>query len=440
MRLSDLKEPLRPIVRKTGVLPRLRALRGRSLRLTRQCRRRLSDGQGQPEPAVSSGLYSMSADGMPTWFGYHDKTPFSGDNSRILAMAMTCVRDWTDAALRRPLRLGYFEWSQVADGRPTFHPFGGTETWCWQQGCMLQWFAADADRLVLYNRLVDGRYGCVVQDVFTREVEASYTMPVYAVDPAGRWGVGLNFSRLERLRPGYGYSNIPDETASDACGADDGLWRIDLASGRTEMLLSLRQIAELRPLPSMADGPHYINHLLFTPDGRGLVFLHLWLPPGRRMNRLMLYDFDAGSLHIVDDAATASHFNWLADDRLICFRYPHEGTPGYYEYTFGPDRTFTCVPMPAGLPAEDGHPSLSPSGDLLITDTYPDRAGEQTLLVYSMREGLLREAGRFYSPFRYRGSQRCDLHPRWDRTGTRICFDSVHENKRTICVLLCQAN
>jgi len=382
----------------------------------------------------------MSADGLPTWFGYYDKTPFSGDDSRILAMAMTCEKDWTDAALRRPLRLGYFEWSQVADGRPTFHPFGRTETWCWQQGCMLQWFAAEADRLVLYNRLVDGRYGCVVQDVFTREVEASYTMSVYAVDPIGRWGVGLNFSRLERLRPGYGYSNLPDGTAADACPADDGLWRIDLASGRTEMLLSLRQIAGLRPLPSMADGPHYINHLLFTPDGRGLIFLHLWLPQGRRMNRLMFHDFDDGSLHVVDDATTASHFHWLADDRLICFRYPHEGTPGYYEYTFGPDRTFDCAPMPARLPAGDGHPSLSPSGDLLITDTYPDRAGEQTLLVYSMREGLLREAGRFYSPFRYRGPQRCDLHPRWDRTGTRICFDSVHENKRTICVLLCQAN
>jgi len=431
MRRSGLKMTLRPIVRKTGVLPHLRALRGHSIRLARQCGR-LRNSHGQSEPAVPSRLYSMSADGLPTWFGYYDKTPFSGDDSRILAMAMTCARDWSDAALRMPVRLGYFEWSQVANGKPVFHPFGRTETWCWQQGCMLQWFGAEADRLVLYNRLVDGRYGCVVQDVFTQDLVASYTMPIYAIDPAGRRGVGLNFSRLERLRPGYGYSNVPDETASEACPANDGLWRIDLTTGETEMLLSLRQIAEPAPQPSMADGPHYINHLLFTPDGRGLVFLHLWLSQSRRMNRLMLYDLDDRSLHVVDDAAIVSHFNWLAGDRLICFRYPHEGTPGYYEYSFGPGRTFACAPMRPGMPSQYGHPSLSPAGDLLITDTYPDRAGEQTLLVYSMRQGILREAGRVYSPFRYRGPQRCDLHPRWDITGHRICFDAIDEGKRCI--------
>jgi hypothetical protein len=401
----------------------------------RQCHNRLHNSNAQSRSTDPGRLYSLSADGLPTWFGYYDKTPFSGDGSRILAMAMTSTRDWSRKATEMPVRLGYFEWQQVTEGRSLFHPFAETHTWSWQQGCMLQWFPADPNRLVLYNTLVDGRYGCVIQDAFGKGILKSYSVPIYAVDPAGRWGVSLNFSRLERLRPGYGYSNLPDETSLERSPADEGLWQVDLETGRSEMLLSLRQIAEWRPLPSMSDGPHYINHLMFSPDSRGLVFLHLWLSQGRRMNRLMFYDFHDGSLHVVDDAATVSHFNWLADDRLICFRYPHRGPPGYYVYGFGPDHTFECAPMPAAMPTQDGHPSLSPSGDLLVIDTYPDRAGDQALFVFSMRERALREVGRFFSPFRYRGPQRCDLHPRWDRTGTRICFDSGHAGRRAVYVL-----
>ncbi len=435
MRLSGLKMTLRPIVHQMGLVPRIQALRGRSIRLMRQCRDRLDKSKAQSERTGSRCRYSLSAEGLPTWCGYYDKTPFSDDNSRILVMAMTCTKDWSRAAIDMPLRLGFFEWQQVTEGHSLFHPFAETHTWSWQQGCMLQWFPEDPDRLVLYNTLVDRRYGSVVQDIHKKDILKSYALPIYAVDPSGRWGVSLNFSRLERLRPGYGYSNFPDASASDTRPDDDGLWRVDLASGRSEMLLSLRQIADCRPLPSMTNPPHYINHLMFSPNGMGLVFLHLWLSQGRRMNRLMFYDFHDSSLHVVDDAATVSHFNWLADDRLICFRYPHRGPPGYYVYGFGLDHTFECAPMPAAMPTQDGHPSLSPSGDLLVIDTYPDRAGDQALFVFSMREKALREVGRFFSPFRYRGPRRCDLHPRWDRTGSRICFDGTEGDKRRVYIV-----
>ena len=30
---------------------------------------------------------------------------------------------------------------------------------------------------------------------------------------------------------------------------------------------------------------------------------------------------------------------------------------------------------------------------------------------------------------------RSDLHPRWNRDGTQICFDSVHEGTRQVYVL-----
>jgi hypothetical protein len=377
----------------------------------------------------------MNAEGLPTWFGYFDKTPFSRDNSKVLAMAMTSAKDGSAEASRMPVRLGVFEWAETLAGKSSFRQFAQTGTWSWQQGCMLQWFPSDPDRLVLYNTLVEGCYGSVVQDVLSGSVEMSYGMPVYAVDPFGRQGVTLNFSRLERLRPGYGYGNLPDATQADPCPDHDGVWGVDLHTGRCQMLLSLREIAGLRPLPSMANAHHYVNHFLYAPDGKCFVFLHLWTSQGRRRNRLMLYDLADGSLHVLDDQATVSHFNWLAGDRLIGFRSPHGGRAGYYVYALGPGHAVDCAPMPSLASLTDGHPSLSPSGEMLVTDEYPDRGGEQALYVYSMRENSLREIGRFFSPFRYRDFLRCDLHPRWDRTGGRICFDSAHRGMRSLFVI-----
>lgn len=434
MWLNAVEQLLRPMARRMGVMRHLRVLRGHGLRAIRSCRRHFSNADEPAGQTIPCRQYHLNAEGLPTWFGYYDKTPFSGDNNKILAMAMTYRKDWSEKAARFPVKVGWFDWPAVVAGKPEFHQVGETASWSWQQGCMLQWFPQDLDRWVLYNRLVEGKYGCVIQDVFTRDVLKSYDLPIYAIDPAGKWGVALDFSRLERLRPGYGYHNLPDETATDMCPDGDGIWRIDLETGNHELLLSLRQIADLRPQASMAGVPHYVNHLLFSPNGRCVVFLHLWIPDGGRRNRLMLYDFDDGSLHVLDDTAIASHFSWLADDRLICFRYPHEGSRGYYVYTLGPDHAVQCMPVHA-MPSEDGHPSLCPSTERLVTDTYPDRLGDQALYVYSVGQKVLRKAGRFFSPFRYQGPLRCDLHPRWDRTGRRICFDSVHCGRRTVHVL-----
>jgi len=443
LRLDTLKRQIVRVIEaiRIGeqVLMQLRPAIAHSRRLFRLCCDRFKRSDSLQQSEVSYRLYRLRANDSPTFFGYYDKTPFSPDNERILAMAMKCNRDWRRGAANFPLRLGYFELYEVMAGSPIFHQFGESSTWSWQQGSMLQWFPRKGGNLVIYNRLVDGQYGAVVQDIASKLIIKSYRMPIYTIDPAGENAVSLNFSRLERLRPGYGYCNLPDATVNDPCPAEEGIWHMDLETGNFELLISIKEVADLEKMPSMIGAVHYVNHLLFSPDGQRLAFLHLWLPnernPQQRHNRLMLYDFDEGSLQTLDDKAIVSHFCWLSNNEILAFRYRRQSDSGYYIYTFDPNRGWLCVPLRSLEVSKDGHPSLSPNGEWLVIDTYPDELGYRHLYFHSLHKAKTLTVGKFFSPFRYRGFLRCDLHPRWDRIGKWVCIDSVHEGKRAIYVL-----
>lgn len=86
----------------------------------------------------------------------------------------------------------------------------------------------------------------------------------------------------------------------------------------------------------------------------------------------------------------------------------------------------------------DGHCSYSPDGKLVVTDTYPNRKRIAAVYLCSEtggKQGTIKRLARVSAPFRYDNDCRCDLHPRWNREGTKVCIDSVHEGKRGLYVI-----
>ncbi len=85
---------------------------------------------------------------------------------------------------------------------------------------------------------------------------------------------------------------------------------------------------------------------------------------------------------------------------------------------------------------EDGHCTFRPGDEnLFVTDTYPKKGVGQKLLLGDLRTRRLVELGTFYCPeaFMEKG-YRCDLHPRWDLAGNRICIDTLMDGTRQIVV------
>ena len=65
-----------------------------------------------------------------------------------------------------------------------------------------------------------------------------------------------------------------------------------------------------------------------------------------------------------------------------------------------------------------------------------DRFDMRTLMLYRFPDGPRIDIARLHSPkSRWWGEIRCDLHPRWDRSGRRVCIDSVHDGSRQMYVL-----
>lgn len=79
---------------------------------------------------------------------------------------------------------------------------------------------------------------------------------------------------------------------------------------------------------------------------------------------------------------------------------------------------------------EDGHCSYSPDRTWIANDTYPDRQNLRRLMIVRTADGLRLDLAAFHAPPEFDGPLRVDLHPRWNRDGTALCIDSVHEGTR----------
>jgi hypothetical protein len=78
----------------------------------------------------------------------------------------------------------------------------------------------------------------------------------------------------------------------------------------------------------------------------------------------------------------------------------------------------------------DGHPHVY--GDWFVTDSYPNKARMQNLLLCNWKTNEVRELGEFFHSFDFQGESRCDLHPRFSPDGRAVFFDSVFSGKRKL--------
>jgi hypothetical protein len=395
--------------------------------------------------------------GPSHFFGFHDLTPWNLHTEELICLRTGTTEDhvptWRDEAAVVVVN--------EADGAVT--EIGRTRAWNWQMGARQRWLPSLGRRVVAYNAETTKGFEFRIVNLET-SVRRALPWPLHDVSDQQGFGLTLNFRRLYRCQPGYGYDHPRPEEHLDPDA--DGIFRVDLGTGEGRMILSLGGFLHGSGLGA-GIGEHYFTHIQISPDSRRFAFMHrCFLRSGGLMNHFAVANTDGTGLRVLLDDKM-SHFDWADDQRLIvwCRRNPLVRTmketrllalargmyrlsrrirwnpvrQGLYNECFREINLASgrMTSIGKGVLTEDGHPQVNPVfKDIWINDTYPDRDNLMTLMLYDQRANRRVDVLRLPTmPSIKETTWRCDLHPRWHPGGTRVSIDAAHLGARQLCVV-----
>lgn len=361
------------------------------------------------------------------WFGYYDKLQFDPTSRYVLGMQV-------DFEHRSPrpddeIRLGFVD---LADN-DRWTEIGRTKAWNWQQGSMLQFIPGSKTEVIWNDRRPDGSgFHSVICDIKTGK-RRELASPIYTLSGHGKWGIVCDFRRLNDTRPGYGYAGVVDPNKADPAPKDAGIWRVDLKTGASKLLFSMRDALDVPQPPGdwqyspWNESKHWFNHLLIAPGSKRFIFLHRWRGPKEKSSfatRMFTMDADGQNPYVIDPYGRTSHFIWRDAQHITAWAWhPSLGKDRFYLYK---DRTREVSAVGPDVMTVNGHNTYLKGDRWILNDTYPDKERHQTVYLYEVTSGRRVDVGRFLSPKEYVGEWRCDTHPRSSPDGTKVCIDSPH--------------
>lgn len=360
------------------------------------------------------------------WFGYYDKLQFDPTNRYVLSNQVGFEHRTPKPDDR--IQVGMVD----TKDNDRWIEFGESRSWGWQQGCMLQWLPG-SNTQVIWNDRKDDHFVSHTYDIVTKE-RRTLSSPVYTVSSDGKFGMTADFARIQIMRPGYGYVGLPDEHQHDVAPQDSGIFKVDLQTGKSHLVLSLADVAKIPYQGEVLKGvKHYFNHLLISPDSKRFIALHRWRKydakadqtQGGFITRMITANIDGSDVYVLDPSGYTSHFIWRDPEHVCMWTRPAGKKSAFYLYK---DKTRQREIVGDGVMKLNGHNTYLPlpGHQWILNDTYPDKNRNQKPYLFHVPTGKKIELGEFQLPRVYRGEWRCDTHPRSSNDGRLVCIDSPH--------------
>ncbi len=359
------------------------------------------------------------------WFGYYDKHQFDPTGRYVLGMSVGFENRRTHPT--DAVEIGMIdlrsndEWIRL----------GETRAWNWQQGCMLQWRPGATDEIVWNDRIGEGngaRFVTRILDVGSR-TERLLPRPIYTIAADGKRALGIDFERIGRSRPTYGYVGATDRTEGILAPEDAGIYGIDMETGRSELIVSVAEVfATGRPAGAVPEQEHFVEMLQINAAGTRFLFYERWVVGKSNLEqRVLTADLDGSDLFMLSHRGHLSHVAWLDEKHIVIYSDNYDGY-ALFEDEVG----YVSMILESNA---DGHQTFLRGGEWMLADTYPDRYRLQHPFLYHRPTDEVFAIADLLSPREYRGIYRADTHPRLSRDERSVVVDSSHAGGRQMYLI-----
>jgi len=368
-----------------------------------------------PGKRIYSDLEVYEREG--SFFGFHDKNPWSKDNKKLLGHSFTSLGP---DAWRKGKSIDLCLFKGVNWLKKEI--VTSTKAWNWQQGSQVQWLNNEQ---FIYNDFIEGACRAIIFNLNKRE-KRILEHPIAAIDKINDRYASICFKTFGEAMDGYGYgfeANNARSTIKQCSIMINGI------NDKVKKEISINDLDSQIAYKSSNDKIDFISHCLFSPDGKKLLFLRRQASKNQRLlSEMFYYDFVKSKVFRLPFDNMVSHFTWVNNDYLLAYANK-ESEDGYY-YVSLEDGTVKNVTE--NLYHSDGHPQATPDGKKIVFDTYPDRRRYQHLFVWDKQADDKKKLGKFYSPLKFKNDYRVDLHPRIRTDGKYICFDASYSGVRSL--------
>ena len=363
-------------------------------------------------------------DGYNYFYGYYDLNPYHENGKYHLANRVS----FNDRLPKKDdiCELGYID---LETGE--FTKFAETTAWNFQQGALLTYNTTNYDEV--YYNVRGGQYDYMTCIHNLKTGEKRYTERACAnIAPNGKYGLSLNFSRIYDFRPGYGYAGVKDKWYDVAQPDDDGIFLVDMETGKSKLIISAAQILKEFPNEVFPNEKFVVNHITFnTSSDRFLFLFRNFMTENCPRWSTSLYTADLeGNMYELLHNTVVSHYHWKNPREVLFAASVANNEFGIYLLE---DLTKNYTKLESPYFHKDIHCLYSPNQKYFIGDGYPDKEEQcRSIYIYNCETG---ESDIILKDFSYdfgNTGLRCDLHNRWNTKGDKISFDSTRNKIREI--------
>ena len=316
-----------------------------------------------------------------------------------------------------------------------------THAWNPQQGTMFYWNPLAPETQFFFNDrdVKTGEVFTILYDIKEKKRVREYR---YKKTHIGNGGVAadgsaflaLNYGRLARLRLVTGYPEALDWSKNDKAPANDGLFIVDIKTGKNRLLVSYRQLEEKlkQRKPDLVHSGLFINHTLWNRDANRIYFFVRagWNGrDGNKINRPCSIHADGTGLTL-HDKHIGGHPEWAEGSILIgSDKSKDRKERRQILYNVDTQKKVGRLGDSKMFPNPEGDIALSPDGKWFVNGYKRAKTSTKNYYaVYRRSDGAFARSAAV-DKGTYGGDIRIDPAPRWNRTNDAILIPGIAKNK-----------